>query len=67
MATVELFGPNDDCANTFSVLPNNTDDRISFDMANVALNTVCGTVGCRSRISNFTNRCLPVSNTVRAI
>ena len=46
MAIVQVFTPNDNCSNAFPVLPTNPNDRISFEMANVALNPVCGTSGC---------------------
>ena len=66
MATIELFDSSDNCSQEFRVLPRNTVDRIKFESANTAMNTICGTAGCRRRISRFV-RCLPVSHCVYCI
>ena len=60
-ATNELVASNDSCAQAFVTIPDNVNDRISFEQADRALDAVCGTTGCRNRVINFADSCLSVS------
>ena len=60
-AATGLFASNDSCAQAFTTIPDNTDDRVSFEQADHALDAVCGTTGCKSRMIDFADSCLSVS------
>lgn len=57
-AANELVASNDSCAQAFVTIPDNVNDRISFEQADRALDAVCGTTGCRNRVINFADSCL---------
>ena len=49
------------------MLPQNTTQRVSFDAAESALDVICRNPECGERISNFADKCLPVSKLTHAI
>ena len=60
-AANDLFSSNDSCTQAFTTIPDNITANISFEQADRALDTVCGAIGCKNRVIDFTDSCLPVS------